>query len=100
MNQRLTKVICAGLVTAWCIAGCHIAEAPKGMSGEEAKAAIDRMSPQQKIKAIANSPMPGGQKQIEFDKIEKETGVKASDVLGGNMGSPGAGAPSAPPAPK
>jgi len=61
------------------------------MSGDEAKAAIDRMTPEQKIKAISSSPMPGPEKQKQYEKIEAETGVKASDVLGGSLGSPGAG---------
>ncbi|HVL40170.1 MAG TPA: hypothetical protein VM328_12340 [Fimbriimonadaceae bacterium] len=61
------------------------------MSGDEAKEAISRMSPEDKIRAIASSPMPGPQKQAEFEKIERETGVKAADVLGGAVGTPGAG---------
>jgi hypothetical protein len=72
--------------------GCSAGDVPSGMSGSDAKAAIDRMSPEQKIKAIASSPMPGPEKEKEYAKIEAETGVKAADVLKDQMQSPGAGA--------
>lgn len=79
-------VVCSMLV------GCGIGDAPKGMSGEDAKAAIDKMSPEDKIKAIASSPMPGPEKEKQFAEIEAKTGVKASSVLGkGPTGAPGAG---------
>lgn len=72
--------------------GCGIGDAPAGMSNEDAKAAIAKMSPEQKIRAIANSPMPGPAKEKEYAKIESETGVKASDVLqNGGGAQPGAG---------
>jgi PBP1b-binding outer membrane lipoprotein LpoB len=63
------------------LAGCSAGETPPGMSGDDAKAAINKMPPEQKIRAIANSPMPQAEKDKEFAKIEAETGVKASTVL-------------------
>lgn len=58
-----------------------------GMSEMDAKDAIAKMSPQDKIKAIASSPMPQKEKDAEYAKIESETGVKAADVLGGSTAS-------------
>ncbi|MBC8066022.1 MAG: hypothetical protein H7Y17_14410 [Chlorobia bacterium] len=73
------------------IAGCGVGDVPPGMSNDDAKAAIAKMPPEQKIKAIANSPMPGPLKEKEYAKIEAETGVKAKDVLAGSgPGIPGA----------
>jgi hypothetical protein len=79
------------LALAMSISGCGVGDAPAGMSNEDAKAAIAKMPPEQKIKAIANSPMPGPLKEKEYAKIEKETGVKAADVLKGMGGRPGMG---------
>jgi hypothetical protein len=68
-------------VTTGC--GCsNIGGAPPGMSESDAKAAIEKMSPEDKIRAIASSPMPGKEKEARYLEIEKETGDKASDVLG------------------
>jgi hypothetical protein len=75
-------------VAAFLSLGCGVGDAPAGMSNEDAKAAIARMKPEDKIRAIANSPMPGPAKEKEFAKIEAETGVKASDVLQGSGGGP------------
>ncbi len=75
--------------------GCSMGNAPAGMSGDDAKSAIAKMKPEERIRAIAGSPMAGPEKEKEFLKIEKETGVKAADVLGkAGAGSPGAGAAS------
>ncbi len=64
------------------IAGCSsLGNAPAGMSEEDAKAAIERMSPEDKIRAIASSPMPPQEKEKKIKEIEEQTGVKASDVL-------------------
>ncbi|MFN3684741.1 MAG: hypothetical protein ACK41F_12535 [Fimbriimonadaceae bacterium] len=70
------------LPLAAAIAGCSsLGNAPAGMSEEDAKAAIERMSPEDKIRAIASSPMPPQEKEKKFKEIEEQTGVKASDVL-------------------
>ncbi len=62
------------------------------MSEQDAKSAIDKMSPEDKIKAIASSPMAQKDKDAKYLEIEKETGVKASDVLSGKPPVPtGAG---------
>lgn len=74
------------------LVGCNAGDAPKGMSGDDATKAIAAMKPADRIRAIANSPMPGPEKEKEFAKIEAESGVKAADVLGKSAaGSPGAG---------
>lgn len=65
--------------------------APPGMSADDAKSAIDRMPPEQKIRAIAGSPMPQAEKEQRYAEIEKETGVKAADVLSGKPTGIGAG---------
>ena len=73
---------------ALCLAGCNVGMAPDGMSREEAKAALDKMSPQDQIKYVASSPMPPEQKKKRYAEIEEKTGVKAKDVLGGGYGVP------------
>jgi hypothetical protein len=60
--------------------------APDGMSREEARAALDRMNPQDQIKYVASSPMPPDQKRKRYAEIEAKTGVKAQDVLGDQYG--------------
>lgn len=63
--------------------GCgSIGNAPSGMSESDAKSAIANMSPEDKIKAIASSPMSASEKEAKYAEIEKESGVKAADVLG------------------
>ncbi|MGV3616626.1 MAG: hypothetical protein ACO1SV_14965 [Fimbriimonas sp.] len=64
------------------LAGCNAGMAPEGMSREEARAALDRMSPQDQIKYVASSPMPPEQKAKRYAEIEAKTGIKAKDVLG------------------
>lgn len=78
MNKILIACSAALILT-----GCNIGDAPKGMSNEDAKAAIARMKPDEKIRAISKSPMSQAQKDAEYAKIEQETGVKASEVLSG-----------------
>lgn len=85
-NRRLVVIACALILS-----GCGIGDAPSGMSNEDAKAAIDRMTPEQKIKFIASSPMAGPEKERKYAEIEAQTGVKAKDVLSGTVQSPGAG---------
>jgi hypothetical protein len=46
------------------------------------------MKPEDKIRAIASSPMPQAEKDKEYQKIESESGVKAADVLGNRGGAP------------
>lgn len=89
MNSRL--LIC-GFVFIAALVGCGGPDAvTEGMSNDDAKAAIAKMKPEDKIRAINSSPMPQAEKDKQFAEIEKETGVKASDVLGGAGGPPPTG---------
>jgi|CXWL01.1.fsa_nt_gi hypothetical protein len=63
------------------IAGCGVGDVPAGMSEQDAKNAIAKMTPDQKIRAIASSPMNQKDKELKYAEIEAETGVKAKDVL-------------------
>ena len=71
------------LVAVTILGGCNAGSVPSGMSENDAKAAIARMSPQDRIRAIASSPMKQVDKDREYAKIETESGVKASEVLAG-----------------
>lgn len=71
--------------------GCDPGMAPPGMTQNDAKAAIEKMTPEQKIKLYASSPMPQAEKEAKYAEIEKETGVKAADVLAGKPVNTGAG---------
>ena len=76
--------------------GCHVGDAPAGFSEQDAKDAISKMTPEQKIRAIASGPIPGPEKERLYKEIEAQSGVKASDVLKGgtapgNVGQSGEG---------
>ena len=76
---------CAAIILSM-TAGCSCGDSngpSAGMSETDAKAAIDNMSPENKIKAIASSPLPQAEKDKRYAEIEQQTGVKASEVLGG-----------------
>ncbi len=73
------------------VAGCNVGSVPSGMSENDAKNAIEKMSPEDKIKFYAGSPMPQAEKEAKYKEIEAATGVKASDVLAG--AGAGAGQP-------
>ncbi len=94
--KNLQTFCFAGIVallsmTAGCSCG-NSNDPTAGMSETDAKAAIDRMTPENKIKAIASSPLPQAEKDKRYAEIEQQTGVKASDVLsGGGGGQPGSG---------
>lgn len=76
------------------LSGCNVGNAPAAMDANEARAALDKMSPQDQIKYVATSPMPADKKKERYAEIEAKTGVKASDVLGGASGpGPGGGPP-------
>jgi len=77
------------LLFSLAVAGCSIGMAPAGMSREEARAALDRLSPQEKIRYYSTSPMPMNEKMKKYAEIEAKTGVKASDVLGGGLNPTG-----------
>ena len=70
----------------------------KPMDEQDAKEAIANMTPENRIKAIASSPLPQAAKDKEYAEIEAATGVKAADVLAGRGGTaPGAAAAPAKP---
>ena len=85
MKRTYLFVVAASSIA---ISGCGIGMAPDGMSREEAKAALEKLSPEEQIKYVATSPMPPDQKQKRYAEIEAKTGVKAKDVLGGGYGTP------------
>lgn len=66
--------------------GCGVGEVPRGMSEDQARDAIARMSPEDRIRAINSSPMPQAEKEAQFRQIEEETGVRAAEVLAGDGG--------------
>ena len=75
-SYKLLSII--GVAVA--LAGCS-STVPKGMTEQDAKDAIERMTPEQKIKFYNSSPMSQAEKEAKFKEIEEKTGVKASDVL-------------------
>lgn len=86
--MKLKLALLVAVVASLGIAGCDAGGQPAGMSGEDAKNAIAKMKPEDKIRAIASSPMPQAEKEKEYQKIESESGVKAADVLGNRGGAP------------
>lgn len=88
--MRFIEATCAILILI-AVTGCSVGMAPAGMSREEARAALDKLSPQERIRYYSTSPMPQSEKLKKYEEIEKATGVKASDVLGGGMNPTGQG---------
>jgi len=76
----LAAMIIVGTVSG---CGCDAGAQPSGMSKTDAESAIAKMKPDDKIRAIASSPLPAAEKERRYADIEKETGVKAKDVLAG-----------------
>lgn len=89
MKSQLIGLVClCVLALGGCVGdGTGVSQ---GMSEQDAKSAIDKMKPEDKIRAINSSPMPQAEKDKKFAEIEQETGVKAADVLG-NSGKPNVG---------
>lgn len=85
MNHFLK--ILFGVILASALAGCNVGSVPSGMSEQDAKNAIDKMPPEEKIKFFASSPMSAEEKAKKYAEIEAATGVKASDVLGAGAGA-------------
>jgi len=71
------------------LSGCGVGDLPSGMSREEAKDALSKLSPQDQIRYVSSSPMPPEQKKQRYKEIEEKTGVKAADVLGPQAGGTG-----------
>ena len=90
--MKLYKALPIIAIFGLAICGCSSGGPGPGMSDSDVKSTYDAMTPQDKIKFIAGSPASGAEKEAKFKKIEEETGVKASDVLGATSSmSPGAG---------
>jgi hypothetical protein len=88
---KATSILAATILGCVVLCGCDAGSQPKGMSNDDAKSAIDKMTPENKIKAIASSPLPAAEKERRYAEIEKETGVKASTVLAGMPKGTGTG---------
>jgi hypothetical protein len=72
-----------GLLTVL-VGGCdNVGNVPSGMSENDAKNAIKKMSPEDEIKFINSSPLNQADKEKRFAEIEARSGVKASEVLAG-----------------
>ncbi|MGV3616024.1 MAG: hypothetical protein ACO1SV_11880 [Fimbriimonas sp.] len=64
------------LVAAAMLSGCSMGDAPAGMTEADAKAAVDALPPDQKIKAIESSPMPEADKRKRIAEIKAAAGMK------------------------
>lgn len=49
--------------------------APAGQSAEEAKAAFESQTPEQKIKILESSPMGADEKKKRIDEVKKAAGM-------------------------
>jgi hypothetical protein len=78
------------LAVALSLIGCGMGDAPPPMTREDAKNALNNLSPEDKIRYYDSSPMPAAEKQKKIAEVEQQYGVKASDVLG-NKGAPAPG---------
>jgi PBP1b-binding outer membrane lipoprotein LpoB len=68
-------------VLASILSGCSsIGNAPAGQSPDEAKAAFDGMSPDEKIKMIESSPMPPAEKEARIKELEAQGGKRSSNT--------------------
>jgi hypothetical protein len=82
--KQFIMIVVAVSFAAFASSGCNLGNAPEAMSADQARSALNKMSPQDQIKYVATSPMSAEDKQKRYADIEAKTGVKASDVLGAN----------------
>jgi hypothetical protein len=82
MSKNWTLLVAITILSIT-VAGCNMGKVPQGMTQNDAKNAIEKMTPEQKIKFYASSPMPQAEKEKKYAEIEAKTGVKAKDVLSG-----------------
>lgn len=69
---KVTSILVLGIF----IAGCsNVGNAPAGQSADEAKAAFESQSPQDKIKTINASPMQPEEKQRRINEIKSKAGM-------------------------
>jgi len=80
MKTQNRFIVAIGVALA--LGGCSIGMAPAGMSRDEARDALGKLTPQEQIRYYATGPMPMAEKQKKYAEIEAKYGVKASDVLG------------------
>ena len=78
-KAQIIVLISSVVAFGWMVAGCSVGEAPAGMSGDDAKTAVSKMSPQDQIKFIQSSPMPPDEKAKKIAEIEAKSGVKAAE---------------------
>jgi hypothetical protein len=70
-----TKQFILGIFILGLLGGCsNIGNAPEGQSEEEAKAALQKMSPQEQINMIKASPMPPAEKEKKIRELEAKMG--------------------------
>jgi hypothetical protein len=79
------------LAAGFAATGCNIGNAPEPMSGDEARAAVEKLSPEQQIEWINRSPMPPAEKQKKIDEIKAKHGLQ-----GGANATSAPGAPAIP----
>jgi len=58
------------------IAGCSVGDAPKGLSAEETRAAVDALPPDKQIDYINRSPIPQAEKEKRIADIKAKAGMK------------------------
>lgn len=74
----MNKLAClAVFAVAFGLVACdNIGNAPAGMSKDDVNAAVNKMTPEQKIKFYQSSPMPQAEKEKKIAEIKKEAGLK------------------------
>lgn len=58
------------------IGGCSVGNMPEGMSNKDIKQTMDKMTPQQRIEFVQNSPASSEEKAKQIAEIKAKYGLK------------------------
>lgn len=75
-------------VIAFAVIGCGVGDAPKPMSQQEVKEALDKSKPEDQIHFIQSSPLNQKDKKAKIDEIKAKYNLTDSDVERMSGGAP------------
>jgi hypothetical protein len=97
MSPLGTKLVSIAII-GFSLVGCNAGMAPQGASGDDVKAAFDKLPLEDKVKITKQSSMPEDKKKAKIEEYYKAAGKTPPDdgAGGGTAGGPppGTGMPS------
>lgn len=77
-----------GIVVVLSMIGCGVGDAPKPMSQQDVKAALDRATPEDQIKFIQSAPITAADKKKKIDEVKTKYNLSDADVERMTSGQP------------